>query len=231
MLFGLSGVTSHWSGRHGTFDFTGEVRFAQWRDSNPDRSNLVSSMVCVNGDGSLDFDELEFGVSVVSSRLPSPPDRSNRVASRLACFFDRHSSLWPSFRGLSVLFGVACMTLHSSGRQGTFDFSGEVRFAQWRGSHSDRSNLVASMVFVKSSGSLDFGGLEFRVSVANSGLASLSGGSNRVASSLACFLICHSSLSPSSRSSQVLFHLAGVTSHWSGRHGTFGFTGEVRFAQ
>ena len=90
---GAAGVTSHSGGLHGTFDFTGEVRFAQCRQSHPDRSNLVSSMVCVNGDGSLDFDELEFGVSVVSSRLPSPPDRSNRVASRLACFLDLHSSL------------------------------------------------------------------------------------------------------------------------------------------
>ena len=24
---GVAGVTSHWSGRHGTFDFSGEVRF------------------------------------------------------------------------------------------------------------------------------------------------------------------------------------------------------------
>ena len=29
MAFGFAGVTSHSSGRHGTFDFSGEVRFAQ----------------------------------------------------------------------------------------------------------------------------------------------------------------------------------------------------------
>ena len=93
MLFELSGVTSHWSGRHGTFDLTGEVRLVQRRESHPDRSNFVSPMVFVSGDGSLDFDGLEFGVSVASSSLASPPDRSNRVASLLACLLDRHSKL------------------------------------------------------------------------------------------------------------------------------------------
>ena len=92
-----------------------------------------------------------------------------------------------------MLSGFSGVTSDWSGRHGTFDFSGEVRFAQWRGSHSDRRNSVASMAFVNSGGSLDFGGLEFRVSVANSGLASLSGGSNRVASSMACFFDRHSS--------------------------------------
>ena len=53
--FGVAGVTSHWSGRHGTFDFSAF-------DVSPDRSNLVLSMVCVKSDGSLDFDGLEFGV-------------------------------------------------------------------------------------------------------------------------------------------------------------------------
>ena len=90
---GAAGVTSHSGGLHGTFDFTGEVRFAQWRASHPDRSNLVLPMVFVSGDGSLDFDGLEFRVSGVSSSLASPPDRSNRVASLLAFFLDRHSSL------------------------------------------------------------------------------------------------------------------------------------------
>ena len=58
---GIAGVTSHWSGRHGTFDFTGEVRFAQCCLPYPDIGNLVLPMVCVSGDGSLDFDGLEFG--------------------------------------------------------------------------------------------------------------------------------------------------------------------------
>ena len=62
MLFGVTGMTSDWSRRHGTFDFSGEVRFAQWRESHPDRSNLVASMVCVSGDGSLDIAGFEFGV-------------------------------------------------------------------------------------------------------------------------------------------------------------------------
>ena len=93
MACGVARVTSHWSGRHGTFEFTGEVSFAKCWDSHPDRSNLVSSMVLVNGAGSLDFDGLEFGVLVLSSSLVSPRDRSNRVASRLACFLDLHSSV------------------------------------------------------------------------------------------------------------------------------------------
>ena len=90
---GAAGVTSHSGGLHGTFDFTGEVRFAQCRQSHPDRSNLVSSMVYGSDAGTLDFDGLEFGVSVVSSSLASPLDRSDRGASLLACFLDRHSSL------------------------------------------------------------------------------------------------------------------------------------------
>ena len=90
---GVAGVTSHSSGSDGTFDFSGDVRFAQWRDSHPDRSNLVLSMVDESDAGSLDFDGLEFGVSVANSSLASPPDGSNRVASSLARFLDRHSSL------------------------------------------------------------------------------------------------------------------------------------------
>ena len=126
--------------------------------------------------------------------MAAPPDRSNRVASCLACFFNRHSSLRSSFRISRVLFGLSGATSHWSRRHGTFDYSGEVRFAQWRESHSDRSNLVASMVFVKSGGSLDFDGLEFGVSVVSSSLASPPDGSNRVASLLACFFDRHSSL-------------------------------------
>ena len=90
---GVAGVTSHGSGRDGTFDLTGEVSFSQWRESHPDRRNLVSSMVYGSDAGTLDFDGLEFGVSVVSSSLASPPDRSNRVASILACVLDCHSSV------------------------------------------------------------------------------------------------------------------------------------------
>ena len=75
---GVAGVTLLWSGRDGTFDFSGEESFAQCRQSHPDRSNLVSSDA-----GPLDFDGLEFGVSVAKSSSVSSPDRSNRVASSI----------------------------------------------------------------------------------------------------------------------------------------------------
>ena len=83
--FGVAGVTLHYGGRDGAFDFSGEVSFSQWRDSHPDRSNSVSSMVYGSDAGSWDFDGLEFGLSVAG--------RNNRGASCLACFLDRHSSL------------------------------------------------------------------------------------------------------------------------------------------
>ena len=57
-----------------TPDFSGEVRFAQCRQSHPDRSNLVSSMVYGSDAGSLDFDGLEFGLTCWQKRprcLPS----------------------------------------------------------------------------------------------------------------------------------------------------------------
>ena len=74
-------VTLPWSGRDGTFDFSGEVSFAQCRQSHPHRSNLVSSMVHGSDAGFLDIDGLEFGVSVAKSSSVLSPDRSNRVAS------------------------------------------------------------------------------------------------------------------------------------------------------
>ena len=64
---------------------------------------MVLLIVCVEGDGSLDIDGLEFGASGVSSSLASPRDRSNRVVSILALFF------------VLSAFGVAGVTSHWSG--------------------------------------------------------------------------------------------------------------------
>ena len=97
-VFGLSGVTSRWSGRHGTFDLTGEVRFAQWRESHSDRSDSVSPMVFVNGDGSLDIDGLEFGVSAVFSSLASFWLSSLIVTRRCDLLFGACQCLWRCWR-------------------------------------------------------------------------------------------------------------------------------------
>ena len=66
---GVAGVTSHSSGSDGTFDFSGEVTFAQWRDSHPDRSNLVLSM-----DLSLEYQfRVQARLHLLTEATVSPP--------------------------------------------------------------------------------------------------------------------------------------------------------------